>query len=1138
MFKKLFQWINSFFSQAKGLRSLTTPPVAPEERQKRVGLWAAGIFAIISLVFLLYSYYMVFVVPEGHLDLSDKTLDPVAGLMFIASLMSFYLIRRDRLALGSWILLLIVIIPPIPAVLVINDIFFVALLFIIVLAPILIIWVLPNSARRQAILATFTSLLAIIIIQAWNPAFRIASSGLADLTPYITVLAALAIFGFFLRQALVGSIRTKLVLAFVTITIISVGSVSLIVDRSLRTTRTNEIGDNMAVLANAEALQVGQNVQNDFNLLNGLALTSTVQDRAELGTQEDMLTQAEINQLDLQWRAADAANNNGDPLVAKVLNDPLSAELIKFQTKFPEHAEIFLTDLPGVSIATTDRTSDYLQSDEGWWQTAYKDGQYIGQPEYDASSKTLAINMAVPVRSRGSNQIIGILRTTVNINSLNNVLIAGLFGQTGRTDIYLPDGQDIKLNPTGNGKFELNVVKSDINKDLLNQNSKKYLELSLAGIPSLLSTVGVSVPGDSSQNNIINKLGWQVVVHQDQAEALKPVETQTQNDLFLAIIVTVLAAILAVGLAQVLAGPIIRLNAIAEKVAAGDLSVQAKVETNDETGTLATTFNKMVSQLSNLIGTLEQRVADRTKALVTSAQVSRRLSTLLDQRHLLVEVVEQLKSAFGYYHAHIYLLDETSGDLVMAGGTGEAGKTMLAKGHKVSKGRGLVGRAAETKDVVLVPDTTQDRAWLPNPLLPETKSEIAVPIMAGEKVLGVLDVQNNVAGSLGQEDAVLIRSVADQVAIAIQNVRQYEATQHTTEQLSEALDIAKLANWEYDVEKDQFHFNDHFYSIFHTTAEKVGGYNISSAQYAEHLVHPDDVPIVGEAIGKALASTDQHYSTQLEHRILYADGGIGYISVVVHIDRDDQGHIIRYYGANQDITERKVVEEALHKRATELELAANVSAAAATITDTDRLLQEVVDLTKQTFNLYHAHIYMLNNAGDTLELTAGAGDVGKQMVAEKRNIPLNREQSLVASAARNRQGVIANNVREEPNFLPHPLLPETRAELAVPMIVANRVVGVFDVQSDKVGYFTEDDIRIQTTLASQIAVAVQNARTFSQAQHQAKRETALNVINQKIQSATTVEAVLQIAARELGHALGAPLTVAQLGLKDNNNGGE
>jgi GAF domain-containing protein len=203
----------------------------------------------------------------------------------------------------------------------------------------------------------------------------------------------------------------------------------------------------------------------------------------------------------------------------------------------------------------------------------------------------------------------------------------------------------------------------------------------------------------------------------------------------------------------------------------------------------------------------------------------------------------------------------------------------------------------------------------------------------------------------------------------------------------------------------------------------------------------------------------------------------------------------------------------------------------------NKLLDTVVHQTQRQFDLYHAHVFIFNEAMQELQIAACGWKEGDEHEGthETVSIPLDQEQSLVARAARTGRSVIVNDVKSEPGWLPNPLLPNTASEMAVPLIIGDRVLGVLDVQSDQLNAFTEEDANIQTTLASQVATAMQNARSFSEAQKQAEREAMLNIINQKIQSATSVEAVLQIAARELGHALGAPLTVAQLSMKDRTS---
>lgn len=198
--------------------------------------------------------------------------------------------------------------------------------------------------------------------------------------------------------------------------------------------------------------------------------------------------------------------------------------------------------------------------------------------------------------------------------------------------------------------------------------------------------------------------------------------------------------------------------------------------------TLLRRARRLTRELNLERAQLEQHVAERTRALETSATISRQLSTILDQGELVREVVEQLRVAFAYYHVHIFLWDEASQMLKMVGGTGEAGQAMLVMGHALHPDQGLVGRAFSNHSPIVVPDVSQDPGWLPNRLLPGTRAEIAVPITYGDQALGVLDVQDSEAGGLGQGDSQLLQTIAGQLAVALRNARLVAQIQQEAEQ--------------------------------------------------------------------------------------------------------------------------------------------------------------------------------------------------------------------------------------------------------------------------------------------------------------------------------------------------------------------
>ena len=238
------------------------------------------------------------------------------------------------------------------------------------------------------------------------------------------------------------------------------------------------------------------------------------------------------------------------------------------------------------------------------------------------------------------------------------------------------------------------------------------------------------------------------------------------------LLVALLASVgIAVFLSRRIVTPLTLLSEAAYRFADGAFDHKAIVPNNDEFATLAHAYNAMTDQLLQSIRDLEIR----SQSLETIAVLSENLTAILDLDTLMFEVVRQVQNSFGYYHAHIYLLDSQGENLEVGAGTGVAGEEMQARGHSIPlhAATSLVARAARTAEIVSVENVRESEDWLANPLLPDTHSEMAVPIILNGKVVGVLDVQEDTVAGLNESDANLLRSLANQIAVAIRNAQLF-----------------------------------------------------------------------------------------------------------------------------------------------------------------------------------------------------------------------------------------------------------------------------------------------------------------------------------------------------------------------------
>jgi len=290
-------------------------------------------------------------------------------------------------------------------------------------------------------------------------------------------------------------------------------------------------------------------------------------------------------------------------------------------------------------------------------------------------------------------------------------------------------------------------------------------------------------------------------------EASNQVAQVTKNTILISILlvgsILILALVASLHLGNRLTKPLISLTKVAQDISLGDLNVEANVSTRDEIGALAHSFNNMTARLRDMIENLESRVSERTKALEqrssqiqAAAEVGNTVATLRNLDELLPRITQLISQRFNFYHVGIFLLDDRKEYAVLMASNSKGGQTMLARGHKLRVGQvGIVGHVTSTGNARIALDVGEDAIFFDNPDLPETRSEMALPLAIGTNIIGALDVQSAQEKAFSEEDVQTLHLLADQLAIAIENARLFSESQHAMEMTKRAYGDVTRSQW-------------------------------------------------------------------------------------------------------------------------------------------------------------------------------------------------------------------------------------------------------------------------------------------------------------------------------------------------------
>ncbi|MBL7184089.1 MAG: GAF domain-containing protein [Anaerolineae bacterium] len=612
--------------------------------------------------------------------------------------------------------------------------------------------------------------------------------------------------------------------------------------------------------------------------------------------------------------------------------------------------------------------------------------------------------------------------------------------------------------------------------------------------------------------------------------------------------VLVPAVVVNVGVERI-TNPISELISAAQEVAGGDFGHTITARTGDEIEELAEQFNLMSAQLQESYAHLEQRVAERTKELAALNAIAATVSQSLHLDEILDDALDKTLQALEIEAGGIYLLDEEAEVLTIAAQRGFSPQ-FVADIDRSKLGNGFSGQVAQSGQPLVVKDASTDPRLTRTVVQEEgLRSLASVPLSSKGKVLGTLFAMTRGYREFTDQDVQLLTSIGHQIGVAIENARLFRAVQRRAEQLkviskvsrhiTSILAVDELLNQlvgliqktlNYDtveiglIEKDELVFKAraarNSAAPFERFRLRIGAQGVTGwvAATGEPLLVPD----VSQD-PRYIQLSDTVSRSELAVPIKTKEKVIGVLNVQSEqLDAFDESDLAVLQSlAHQAAVaiENAQLYEAEQRRAEQFRVISKVGRHITSILDVDELLVQMAKLIQEAFNYYHVGIGLIE--GDEVIYKVGAGLLWDTSQFEFQPARLKVGQAgMTGWVAATGEPLLAPDVSQEPHYTAM-LGSKTRSELTVPIKAKGEVIGVLDVQSDRLDYFDESDLVVLQSLAYQAAVAIENARLFAERERRIDEMAVLNEVGQAISSTLQLDELLDLIHRQVSRVMDA-----------------